>query len=150
MLTMKKRHWWMVAGYCVIILIVLLKNLETKTIITPLASKAAIGMKGDNIPAAYLAALPEVQDNGGKIPEFIATADVSPHVMELHRGWPMYYQNEYGYHYEIVNPAAGFSSTLSDFPKHQGISFLRLLLNTVGVLSVAFILLLSAEFFTHE
>lgn len=137
---MNARHKWTVAFYLALSVYVVLQNLESKMIITPVSSKAVTDMKGASIPHSHLSNLPEVKRNGGVIPEAIRSADAVPYVVEVHRGWPVYFQSEYGYRYEIVNPAAGTSLTLSGFPKPQGIAWSRLLLNLAGVLLVAMIL----------
>lgn len=143
---MKPRRRWTAAFYLAFSMYVVLQNLESTTIISPVSSKPVIDMKGASIPLAYLSNLPEVQQNGGVIPEAIRSADAVPYVVEVHRGWPVYFQNEYGYRYEIENPAAHVSLILSGFPKPQGIAWSRLLLNFACLTAVAVILHLSIVF----
>ncbi len=145
---MQNRHKWTLAFSLGLVVYAAAQNLDTTTTVRRMSSGAVEGMKGVSIPAAYLASLPEVQDNGGQIPDAIAKADVTPYVVEVHRGWPSCFQNEHGYRYEIVNPTAGYSSTLSGFPKPHGIVLSRLAFNIVGIIAIA--LILPAMFITGQ
>ncbi len=73
----------------------------------------------------------------------IKAADVVPHVVETHRGWPQSIQDDYGYRYGLYNVKAGYSETLSGYFKDSSIYWPKLAFNFARVFAVALVLNLS-------
>lgn len=134
---MNTKLGWTVSGYFGVVLFVALANARVATNATKVSSLA---MTGDEIPAAYLATLPDVMNNNGVVPTHVRNANVVPYVVESHRGWPLRIEDRYGYRYDLSNTATGYSATLIGYPTDGTTKLSYLVMNLAGTLVLAAIL----------
>ena len=136
---------WPTAAYIGIALYVALSNLTVDTTTTKIEATNLPAMTGQNIPAAILASLPAVAENRGVVPLHIRKSSVTAYVVESHRGWPWRIEDNYGYRYDVFDPATGYTATLAGFLTKSGLKLLHLIVNLLGPLAVFAILHLSVS-----
>lgn len=88
----------------------------------------------NNIPKAYV----EKHFGPRNIPDETRNSTAQPYVLHVTRGWPRWFQNAYGYHYQLTDPKTGTTSVLRGFTDEQQlgrIDWLQLLANTVGLVA---------------
>lgn len=109
-------------------------------------------MTVDKIPLDYVTA----HFPNGRIPDEVRNSHVRAFVLQATRGWPGWFQNDFGYHYTLVNPATNTITEIRGFPHAEKTPWLQrirwntLFGNTFGLLVCVGLLHLSTVLFARS